>query len=141
VEHSEGKGGESDVAIPWFLYGSSHPCRLRTTSFWPRWQVLSYVLTTCRAFMGPDKPSSFCNYLVEPYLSASYGAFTFRGRMRLRAKTSSQKQGPDFDLLWTCEQLSYVRSSGSQTYSVLVRFSPCRVYIDSSRHDTFGYEW
>jgi hypothetical protein len=35
VEHSEGKGGESVVAILRFLYGSSHPCRLRTASFWP----------------------------------------------------------------------------------------------------------
>jgi hypothetical protein len=28
-------------------------------------------------FMGPDKPSSFCNYYVEPHLLASCGAFTF----------------------------------------------------------------
>jgi hypothetical protein len=38
-------------------------------------------------FMGPNKPSSFCNYYVEPHLSASCGAFTFGGRMRQRAKT------------------------------------------------------
>jgi hypothetical protein len=36
VEHSEGKGGESDVTILRFLCGSHHPCRLRTTLFWPR---------------------------------------------------------------------------------------------------------
>jgi hypothetical protein len=36
VEHSEGKGGESDVTILRFLCGSTHPCRLRTTLFWPR---------------------------------------------------------------------------------------------------------
>jgi hypothetical protein len=36
VEHSEGKGGESVVAIPMFLCGSPHLCRLRTTLFWPR---------------------------------------------------------------------------------------------------------
>jgi hypothetical protein len=35
VEHSEGKGRESVVAIPRFLCGSSHPCRLRTVLFWP----------------------------------------------------------------------------------------------------------
>jgi hypothetical protein len=34
-----------------------------------------------------------------------------------------------------------VRASGSQAYDVLVRFFPCRVYIDSSRHDTLDYEW
>jgi hypothetical protein len=33
VEHSEGKGGESDVAIPRFLFGSPHPYRLRTVLF------------------------------------------------------------------------------------------------------------
>jgi hypothetical protein len=56
-------------------------------------------------FMGPDKPSSFCNYFVKLHLLASCGAFTFRGRMRPRAKTSSRKQGPDFDLVGTCEWL------------------------------------
>jgi hypothetical protein len=28
-------------------------------------------------FMGSDKPSSFCNYYVEPHLPASCGAFYF----------------------------------------------------------------
>jgi hypothetical protein len=40
-------------------------------------------------FMGPDKPSSFCNYYVEPHLSTSCGAFTLGGRMRPRSKTLS----------------------------------------------------
>jgi hypothetical protein len=75
-------------------------------------------------FMGPDKPSSFCNYYVEPHLLASCGAFTFRGRMRPRAKMSSREQGPNFDIVGTCEWLSYVRASESQAYSVLVRFFP-----------------
>jgi hypothetical protein len=35
VEHSEGKGRESDVAILRFLCGSPRPCQLRTVSFWP----------------------------------------------------------------------------------------------------------
>jgi hypothetical protein len=74
--------------------------------------------------MGPDKPSSFCNYLVEPHLPASCGAFTFVGRMRPRAKTSSREHGPNFDLVWTCEWLSYARVSGSQAYGILVRFFP-----------------
>jgi hypothetical protein len=89
VEHSEGRGGESVVTISRFLCSSPRPCRLRTTSFWPRWQALSCVLTACRVFMGPDKPSSFYNYLVELHLRASCGAFTFGGRMRPTAKTSS----------------------------------------------------
>jgi hypothetical protein len=61
--------------------------------------------------------------------------------MRPRAKTSSQEQGPIFDLVGTCEWLPYVRSPGSQACDVLVRFFPCRLYIDSSRRDTLGYEW
>jgi hypothetical protein len=86
-------------------------------------------------FMEPDKPSSFCNYYVEPHLPASCGAFTFGGRMRPRVKTSSREQGPNFDIVRTCEWLSYVRASSSQAYDVLVRFFPCRVYIDSSHHN------
>jgi hypothetical protein len=61
--------------------------------------------------------------------------------MRLRAKTSSREQGPNFDIVGTCEWLSYVRAPRSQAYGMLVRFFPCRVYIDSSRRDTLGYEW
>jgi hypothetical protein len=36
VEHSEGNGRESVVAILRFLCGSPRMCRLRTTLFWPR---------------------------------------------------------------------------------------------------------
>jgi hypothetical protein len=92
-------------------------------------------------FVGLDKLSSFCTYLVEPHLPASCGAFTFGGRMRPRGKISSQEHGPDFDLVGTCEWLSYVRAPGSQAYDVLVRLFPCRVYIDSSRRYTLGFEW
>jgi hypothetical protein len=35
VEHSEGKGRESDVVVLRFLCGSPRPCRLRTAPFWP----------------------------------------------------------------------------------------------------------
>jgi hypothetical protein len=53
VEHSEGKGGESVVAIPRFICGSPRLCRLRTMSFWPRCQALSCVLTACQVLWGP----------------------------------------------------------------------------------------
>jgi hypothetical protein len=92
------------------------------------------------SFMGLDKPSSFCNYYVEHHLPASCDAFTFGGRMRPMTKTSFREQGPDFDLVETCEWLSYVRDSGSQAYDVLVRFFPRRLYIDLSHRDTLGYE-
>jgi hypothetical protein len=54
-------------------------------------------------FMEPDKPSSFCNYYVEPHLPTSCGVFTFGGRMRPRAKTFSQEQRSDFDIVGTYE--------------------------------------
>jgi hypothetical protein len=60
--------------------------------------------------------------------------------MRSRAKTSSQEQGPDFGIVGTCEWLSYMRASWSHVYGMLIRFFPCRVYIDLSRCDTLGYE-
>jgi hypothetical protein len=44
--------------------------------------------------------------------------------MRLRAKTSPREQGLNFDLVGTCEWLSYMRAPGSQVYDVLVRFFP-----------------
>jgi hypothetical protein len=92
-------------------------------------------------FVGLDKPSSLCNYYVEPHLPALCGSFTFGGRMRSRAKTSSREQGPDFDIVGTCKWLSYVRASRSQAYGMLVWFFPYRLYIDLSHHDTLGYEW
>jgi hypothetical protein len=91
-------------------------------------------------FMGPDKRSRFCNYYVEPHLPTSCGAFTFGGRMRPRAMTSSPEQGTNFDIIGASKLLSYVRASGSQAYGVLVRFFSCRVYIDCHRN-TLGYEW
>jgi hypothetical protein len=60
--------------------------------------------------------------------------------MSSRGKTSSREQGLDFNIVGTCEWLSYVRAFGSQAYGMLVRFFPCRVYIDSSHRDTLGYE-
>jgi hypothetical protein len=42
-------------------------------------------------FIGPDKPSSFYNYYVEPHLPASCGVFTFGARMRPRVETSSRE--------------------------------------------------
>jgi hypothetical protein len=58
--------------------------------------MVSLELCTDRMlnFMGLDKPSSVCKYYVEPHLPASCGAFTFRGGMSPRAKTSSGSRGP-----------------------------------------------
>jgi hypothetical protein len=80
VEYSKGKDRESDVAILRFLCGSTRPCRLRTVLFWPWRQDLSCVLTACRVFIGPGKPSSFCNYFVKPSFPVS--RWFVGGRMR-----------------------------------------------------------
>jgi hypothetical protein len=143
MEHSEGKGGESDVAIMGFLCGSPCLCRLRTALFCPRWQVLSCVLTARRAFMGPNKLSSFCNYFVEPHLPASCNAFTYRGRMRPRAKTSSQEQGGDFDLVGTCEWCISIRVTVTlSVMSVSLPLQPSRSMIGVLLWSQgFGYEF
>jgi hypothetical protein len=57
---------------------------------------LELCIDRMSGLMGPDKLSSFCNYYVELHLPTSCGAFTFGGRMRPRAKTSSQEQGARF---------------------------------------------
>jgi hypothetical protein len=59
VEHSEGKGRESDVSIPRILCGSPRPCWLRTASLWSRWQALSCVLTACWVLWGPISRVAF----------------------------------------------------------------------------------
>jgi hypothetical protein len=99
VEHLEGKGRESDVAIMRFLCGGLHSCQLRTASFWPRWQAFITTLSNGTSLL-----------LV---------VLVFFGRgMRPRAKTSTREHGPDFDLVGTCEWFSYLRASGSQAYDV-----------------------
>jgi hypothetical protein len=65
VEHSEGNGEESVVAILRFLCGSSHPCQLRTMSFYPRWQTLSCVLIACRVLWGPISRVAFVTTMLN----------------------------------------------------------------------------
>jgi hypothetical protein len=58
--------------------------------------------------------------------------------MRPRAKTSSREQGPNFNIVGTCEWLSYMRASGSQAHGVLVRFFPLQgVYRFESPRDSW----
>jgi hypothetical protein len=111
------------VAIPRFLCGRTHPCRLRTAPFWPRWKALSCVLTVCRVLWGPISRVAFVTTMLNRTSLLRVVLLLFRGRMRPRAKTSSWEQGPDFDIVGTCEYLSYVRAFRSQSYGVLVRFS------------------
>jgi hypothetical protein len=56
VEHSEGKSEESVVAIPGFLCGSLHLCRLRTEGLVPVSKYWTY--RSHAGVYGPSKPSS-----------------------------------------------------------------------------------
>jgi hypothetical protein len=91
-------------------------------------------------FMGPISRVAFITTISNRISLLRVMLLLFGGRMRSGARTSSREQGSDFDIVGTCEWLSYVRASGSQVYDVLVKFFPCRVYIDSSHHGTLGYE-
>jgi hypothetical protein len=102
VEHSEGKGGESVVAILRFLRGSPHPRRLRTSPFWPRWQALRCVLTTCQVLWGPISRVAFLTTMSNHTSLLRVVLLLFVGRMRSRAKTSSREQGANFDIVGTC---------------------------------------
>jgi hypothetical protein len=139
--HSEEKGGERVVAILRFQGCSPRLCQLRTALFWPWWEALSCVLTVCRVLWSPVSRVAFVTTLSNRTSLLRVVLFTFGERMRPRAKTSSREQGLDFDIVGTCEWLSYVRASGSQAYGVLDMFFPCRLYIDSSHRDTLSYEW
>jgi hypothetical protein len=47
-------------------------------------------------FMGPDKPSRFCNYNVELHLPASCGAFTFGRENEAKGQDFIPGAGPQF---------------------------------------------
>jgi hypothetical protein len=102
------EGRESAVAILRFQGCSPCLCQLRTTSFWPRWQALSCVLTACRVLWGPISRVAFVTTMSNCTSLLCVVLLLFGGRMRPRAKTSSREQGPDFDIVGTCEWLSYV---------------------------------
>jgi hypothetical protein len=113
------------VAISRFQGGSPRLCRLRTAPFWPRWQAL--ICTDHMSdFMGPDKPSSFCNYFVESYFPASrwfVGGTMRQPIMTVRpddpgAKTLSREQGARLDLVGTCKWWLYVRPRGLRVWRV-----------------------
>jgi hypothetical protein len=123
-----------------FLCGSHRLCRLRIASFWPRWQALSCVLAACRVLWGLITRVAFVTTMSNRTSLLHVVLLLFGGRMRPRAKTSSREQGPNFNIVGTCEWLSYGRASRSQAYGMLARFFPCRVYIDSSHRNTLGYE-
>jgi hypothetical protein len=72
VEYSEGKGGESVVAIPRILCGSPCPCRLRTSPFLPRWQALSCVMTACQVLWAPISRVAFVTTMLNCFVWCFY---------------------------------------------------------------------
>jgi hypothetical protein len=74
-------------------------------------------------FMGSDKPSSFYNYYVKPHLPASCGAFTFGGRMRPMAKTSSREQESNFDIVETAAEGGALGHGVTRVSSRVLAFS------------------
>jgi hypothetical protein len=98
--------------------------------------------------MGAGKPNSFCNYFVESSLPTSW--WFIGGRISQPKMTA----GPDItgsqDFIPGVEtrfrfsrdlRMIVVRETPAiARMHVLVRFFLCRVYIDSSRHDTLEYE-
>jgi hypothetical protein len=91
---------------------------------WPQLHALSCVLIACQVLWGLVSRVAFVTTLSNRTSLLHVVLLLFGGRMRQRANTSSREQGSDFDLVGTCEWLSYVRGSGSQAYAVLVRFFP-----------------
>jgi hypothetical protein len=98
-------------------------CRLRTASFWTRWQGLIY--TNCMlGFIGLDKPSrsittssNRTSLLRGGLLEGEWGSTGWRpGQASLGAKTSYRKQGPNFDLVGTSQTVVV-----SETLGPLVR--------------------
>jgi hypothetical protein len=59
---------------------------------------------------------------------------------RWEPRLHPREQRPDFNLVGTSWTI-VIHEIHGDTYDVLVRFFPCRVYIDSNHCDTLRYEW
>jgi hypothetical protein len=91
------------VAILGFRGCSPCLCQLRTVLFWPRWQALSYVLTTCRVLWDLISRLAFVTTMLNRTSLLRVLLLLFGRRMRPRAKTLSREQGPNFNVVGTCE--------------------------------------
>jgi hypothetical protein len=156
VEHSEGMGGESVVAIPRFLCGSPCLCRLRTEGLVPMskyWMYRSHA-----GVYGSSKPSSWssteawlkstaslvgsgeklgmdpwinqpaqCGLCREPIFSGAVGSVQFCRWLMKGCHLRGLSVGS------VCQ--AYVDRRGKHTCCVDWVF-PCRVYIDSNHYDS-----
>jgi hypothetical protein len=57
------------------------------------------------------------------------------------AKTSSWEQRPNFNLVGTSQTVVIHETPRATRMMCWLGSFPCKVYIDSSQHDTLGYEW
>jgi hypothetical protein len=98
--------------------------------------------------MGSGKPSS--PITTSPNRTPCFEVVCWRGneapgwrpsRVSLGAKTSSWVQETDFDLVGTLQMVVIHETPGVACTSCWSGSFPGRVYIDSSHHDTLGYEW
>jgi hypothetical protein len=156
VEHLEGKGGESAVAVPWFLCGSPHLCQLRTEGLAPVSKYWTY-----RSLAGVYGPSDHSNWLLadvwffptaslptvgetlgmdpqidqsvccglcrEPFFSGAVDLF----KSVDNCVKGCHVRGPPIGSV----HRAYVESRGKHTCYV-GRVFPYRVYIDSNRRDS-----
>jgi hypothetical protein len=155
VEHSEGKGRESVVAIPRFLCGSPHLCRLRTEGL----ELVSKYWTyqSHASVYGPSKPNSLPS--IDAWLKPTASLAGLGEKLRWVPWTTQQDwevgSGALFlgsssihpMLLTTYERLlpmgiarkkrtSGVRHLEWEAYVSYGRVFPCRVYIDLNHHDS-----
>jgi hypothetical protein len=156
VEHSEGKGGESAVAILRFLCSSPRLCRLRTEGLVPMRKYWTY--RSHAGVYGPSKPSSLsltevwlksiaslvglgekldtdpridqpacCGLCREPFFSGAVGSVQICRRL---VKGCHVRGLPARSIF-----RSYRDWHGKHTCHV-DQISLCRVYIDSNRRDS-----
>jgi hypothetical protein len=136
------------MAILRFQGGSSHLCRLRTASVWPRWTSFDLYWLHIE-FMGPGKPSSpvttLSNHPSQLWGGSLERARSSPGRRSGRTIAGGQdfipEKGAQFRLSRDFTYGCCTWDPRGQAYDVLVMFFHCRVYTDLNCRDTLGYEW
>jgi hypothetical protein len=103
-------------------------------SFWPWLQALNcsdHIL----GFTGLGKPSSPVTNLSNEAAQDDGWARSHWGP-RLHPESKGW-----FRLSRDFTNYCHIWNPGGHACDVLVRFFPCKMYIDSNRHDTLEYEW
>jgi hypothetical protein len=153
VEHSKRKGGESVVAIPRFLCGSPRLCQLRTEGLVPMSKYWTYrshandigpvsLVASCWQTLG------FLHYFIG-WLGRKTGyvpvnrsvgvLWIVSGALFLG---SSDSVGDSWKVATYGDRPQEVYAGGTWTSVgsvcvMLIRFFPCRVYIDLNHRDSW----